>query len=58
MDIVTRGHWQNIVSPDREVQGRSYAYLLEATSEPVGWAYDVWNDLVAALRDKEGRTNR
>jgi hypothetical protein len=56
MDALTRGHWQNILSSDREVQGAAYSYLLEATARPVAWAYDVWDDLVGALTHKEGRT--
>ena len=56
MDALTRGHWQNILSSDREVQGAAYSYLLEATARPVAWAYDVWDDLVDALTHKEGRT--
>jgi hypothetical protein len=56
MDVLTREHWQNVLSSDREVQGAAYAYLLEATSEPVGWAYDVWDRVVGALRHREGRT--
>jgi hypothetical protein len=56
MDAVTQGHWQNIVSADREVQGAAYSFLLKATSEPVDWAYEVWDDLLRALRHKEGRT--
>ena len=56
MDALTRGHWQNIPSSDREIQGAAYSYLLEATARPVAWAYDVWDDLVGALTHKEGRT--
>ena len=56
MDGVTRGHWGNILSSNREVQGTAYSYLLNATAEPVDWAYEVWDDLVGALSHKQGRT--
>jgi hypothetical protein len=56
MDVLTRQHWQNVLSSDRQAQGAAYAYLLEATSEPVSWAYDVWDAVVEALRHDEGRT--
>jgi hypothetical protein len=56
MDAVTRGHWANILSSNRDVQGTAYSYLLNATSEPVDWAYEIWDDLTRALSHKEGRT--
>ena len=56
MDALTRGHCRNILSSNREVQGAAYSHLLEATCQPVDWAYEVWNDLVRALSHKEGRT--
>ena len=55
MDAITRGHCLNIHSPDREVQGAAYSALMEATRQPVDWAYDVWDQLVLALGDKDGR---
>ena len=55
MDAVTRGHCLNIHSPDRAIQGAAYSALMEATKEPVDWAYDVWDELVLALGHKEGR---
>jgi hypothetical protein len=55
MDAVTRGHCLNIHSPDREIQGAAYSALMEATKQPVDWAYEVWDELVLALGHKEGR---
>ena len=55
MDAVTRGHCLNIHSPDRAIQGAAYSALMEATKQPVDWAYEVWDELVLALGHKEGR---
>ena len=55
MNAITRGHFQNIHSADRQVQGASYAYLLEATRKPVDWAYEVWDELLAGLKAKDNR---
>ena len=55
MNAITRGHFLNIHSADRQVQGASYSYLLEATRKPVDWAYEVWDELLAGLKDKDNR---
>jgi hypothetical protein len=55
MNAVTRGHLANIHSADRQVQGASYARLMEATRVPVGWAYEAWDELLAALAHKDNR---
>ena len=43
----------NLHSQDRETQTRDYFDLLAAAEQPVGWAYEVWDELVAALRHKD-----
>ena len=58
MDAVTRGHWQNVLSSDREVQGAAYSYLLKATSAPVDWAYEVWDDLSARCATRRAAPDR
>ena len=55
MDKIIRGHFENIHSTNREVQGASYSFLLEAAAKPVDWAYEVWDELVLALRDEDNR---
>jgi hypothetical protein len=47
MDVTTR--IAGIDSGDRIVQGEAYQALLEASNEPVAWAYEVWEDLLKAL---------
>lgn len=50
MDEATRTHLQELHSADRVVQNVAYFSLMETTESPVGWAYDVWDALVADLR--------
>ncbi|MGK5519144.1 hypothetical protein ACSNN9_07275 [Micromonospora sp. URMC 107] len=38
---------------DRTRQNAAYTALMEATSEPVPWADDVWDDLVGHLGDAD-----
>lgn len=40
--------------PDQ--QDAAFACLMAATDEPVGWAYDAWDDLVALLSHPSNRT--
>ena len=44
-----------IRSTDREVQGAAYQAFIEATDDPVDWAYDVWDDVVADLTHRNNR---
>lgn len=48
-------HLQNIHTLDKTVQGEAYLYLLQATSQPVDWAYDAWDELVCDLRSPDNR---
>ncbi len=50
---IIRTHVDNLRSEDRELQNQAYVYLLEATESPVDWAYEVWDDMVAMLTDKD-----
>ena len=45
-----------IRSPDKELQGRAYQELIEATDQPVDWAYEIWDQLVADLGHENNRT--
>jgi hypothetical protein len=49
MDAVTREHFDNIASDDRERQNAAFMHLISVTEEPVAWAYEVWDDLVGML---------
>lgn len=40
-------------STDRAVQNKAYTAMMKATEEPVDWAYEVWDELVADLKHKD-----
>ncbi len=53
MDKTTRKHLDNLRSEDRELQNKAFFAIIEATDKPVDWAYEVWDDLVEGLTDKD-----
>ncbi len=54
MDTSTSLAIENIrLSTDRERQNQAYGALLAATEQPVDWAYEVWDELVADLRHSD-----
>ena len=53
MDKVTRTQLDNLRFGDRELQYKAYLALIAATDISVDWAYDVWDEMVAALRHKD-----
>ena len=44
-----------ILTAGREAQGRAYESLLAESEGSVAWAYDAWDDLVAALVHDDNR---
>lgn len=55
MNPAIQTHLQNIHALDKTVQGEAYQYLLNATNQPVDWAYDTWNELVCDLMSPDNR---
>jgi hypothetical protein len=53
MDTTTQTHIKNIDTTDRDAQNEAYAYVMEATTQPVAWAYDLWDEMVAMLKHKD-----
>lgn len=53
MDTSIRIQLDNIYSQDRDLQNRAYYAVMEATDQPVDWAYEVWDELVQALTHKD-----
>lgn len=49
MDTITRTQLDNLYSTDRNLQNEAFFYVLQVTEEPVDWAYEVWEKLVASL---------
>ena len=54
MDETIQEHFGNIhVTTNRPVETAAYYALMEATEKQVDWTYDVWDELVADLTDKD-----
>lgn len=45
MDSITRSHFENLQSEDKNVRYEAYNNILAATEETVDWAYDVWDQM-------------
>jgi hypothetical protein len=46
---------EEIRSSDRQIQGDAYQAMITATDQPVDWAYDVWDEVVADLSHDNNR---
>lgn len=44
-----------IQSGDAELKSQSFQALVTATAKPVEWAYEVWNQLLRLLKNKDNR---
>lgn len=51
MEASAQANWQNLRSQDGDVRYTAFNAMLAATDQPVDWAYEVWDDLLARLRD-------
>lgn len=49
------GNFGDLWCDDRVRQGEAYQYILDLTSQPVDWAYDVWDEVLAQLSDRSNR---
>lgn len=43
----------NLRSPDGDKRFAAFTYILKVTDSRVGWAYEVWDEFVERLRDKD-----
>jgi hypothetical protein len=50
MDDTTRQRWDELRSQDGDVRYAALNAMLAATEQPVAWAYEVWEELLAGLR--------
>jgi hypothetical protein len=53
MDEAVKAHLAGIQAGDRTVQGEAFTYLMQATEEPVGWAYEAWDGLLKTLTNRD-----
>jgi hypothetical protein len=54
MDATTQTQYDNLSAADGNLRYAALTYMLNATEQPVAWAYAVWDNLVARLQDKDG----
>ncbi|MEP7358779.1 MAG: hypothetical protein ABI847_16140 [Anaerolineales bacterium] len=53
MDPITRQNFANLHAPEAAAQYQAFVDLIATINKPVDWAYEVWDDLVAKLKDKD-----
>ena len=53
MDLTTRHHFDNLHSKDAQLRYASFQYIINLTKQPVDWAYDVWDDMLALTKTGE-----
>ncbi|WP_225408249.1 DUF1801 domain-containing protein [Stigmatella hybrida] len=49
----TPSNFEKLWSTDRQVQHRAFVDVMQATAQPVDWAYDVWEELLQNLTHKD-----
>lgn len=53
MDNALRLLLNDLWSDDRQLQNEAFGRMLDLTEKPVGWAYDVWDEMLANLSHKD-----
>jgi len=52
MDQLAKSHFDNLYSDDATSRYASFQYLIKITDQPVDWAYEIWDNVLLMLRDK------
>lgn len=55
MDGRVESSLADLHSADRDRQNKALQFFLGATKDPVNWAYEVWDDFLAALKTGDNR---
>src|SRR3989304_736916 len=53
MNKTTRTNLDHLWSEDRELQNKAFFHILGVTDKPVDWAYDVWDEMMENLSQKD-----
>jgi hypothetical protein len=53
MDNSMRTYLDNLRSSDKQLQNEAFYAVVEATDQPVDWAYEIWDSLVEDLSHKD-----
>ena len=48
-------HLTDLHSSDHDRQNKAFQFFTQPTSQPVDWAYQVWDDLLATLKTGDNR---
>ena len=55
MNELARTALNNLLAPDKDRQDNAFTSFMDATAQPVDWAYEVWDALVNTLTDEDNR---
>ena len=55
MDDTTQARLDDLRSEEAARENAAFEYFMEATKEPVGWAYEVWDEVVERLGHRSNR---
>lgn len=53
VDVLTRAYFVNLESDEWDLQYEAYQRILEMTKQEVDWAYEVWDDIVQNLSNRD-----
>ena len=53
MDDSLQQKFEEARSSDKQIQNDAFFYLIELTQEPVDWAYEIWDEMLADLSHKD-----
>ena len=53
METQVQGFFHDLESPDKEIQYEAYKNLLSVTEKEVEWAYEVWDEFLQDLSNKD-----
>ncbi|WP_412055723.1 hypothetical protein [Bacillus haynesii] len=58
MNDAIQMYFRNLESDDRQLQYEAYQHILSLTEKEVDWAYEVWDQLIKDLDDKDNQKDR
>lgn len=56
MDRTTQSYFVDLHATDKVLQYEAFNQIMAATQEKVGWAYEVWDQLLNDLKDSNNHT--
>lgn len=56
MNSTTLNYFNNLQAEDKDLQYEAFNQIINATNKQVDWAYEVWEQLIADLKDSNNHT--